>query len=39
MQNTTSATTPRTPMRLQVPDRKTALLNIDRFTLQWVKAR
>jgi len=26
-------------MRLQVPDRKTALLNIDRFTLQWVKAR
>jgi hypothetical protein len=39
MQNTTIATAPRTPMRLHVADRKTALLNIDRFTLQRLEAR
>jgi hypothetical protein len=39
MQNTRSATAARTPMRLKVPDRNTALLNIDRFTFQRLKAR
>jgi hypothetical protein len=39
MQNTNSATAARTPMRLQVADRNTAVLNIDRFTFQRLKAR
>jgi hypothetical protein len=39
MQNTTIATAPRTPMRLHVADRNTAILNIDRFTLQRLEAR
>jgi hypothetical protein len=39
MQNTSTATTPRTPKRLQAAGRNAALLNIDRFTLQRLKAR
>jgi hypothetical protein len=39
MQNTRSATALNTPIRLHVPDRRTAFLNIDRFTLQQLKAR
>jgi hypothetical protein len=39
MQNTRSATALKTPIRVHVPDRRTALLNIDRFTLQRPEAR
>jgi hypothetical protein len=39
MQNTSRATALKTTIRLHVPDPRTALLNIDRFTLQRLKAR
>jgi hypothetical protein len=39
MQNTSTAATPSTPKRRHAAGCNTALLNIDRFTLQRLKAR